>query len=228
MPFPSLDPEMLLRLVLAGFLGSLVGLEREIHGRPAGFRTHLLVALGAALFVLVSLEFYQRFGRSGLPGPPGVDPGRVAAQVVTGIGFLGAGAIIKEGATVRGLTTAACLWVAAAIGVACGVGMFSLAAATTVLALISLLALKKVEAAISKDTYLQVTVFATDRPGLLDSITRAVQECGAGLMEAATERDLVTGTIQHEFNVKLSGRNASCRLLDVLSAVEGVRRIAVR
>lgn len=228
MPFPSLDPEMLLRLVLAGFLGSLVGLEREIHGRPAGFRTHLLVAMGSALFVLVSLEFYLRFGKFGLPGPPGVDPGRVAAQVVTGIGFLGAGAIIKEGATVRGLTTAACLWVAAAIGVACGVGMFSLAVVATMLALASLLALKRVEAMISKDTYLRITVVGADRPGLLDNITQVVRECGVDLMEAATERDLVAGTIHYTFNVRLAGRTNSCRLLDVISTVEGIRRIGVR
>ncbi|MFZ3209642.1 MAG: MgtC/SapB family protein, partial [Geobacteraceae bacterium] len=100
------------QLLLASLLGGLIGLEREVHGRPAGFRTHLLVSLGSCLFVAVSIHFYRLYGNFSGTGPIGVDPGRVAAQVVAGIGFLGAGAIIKDKASVRGLTTAASLWVA--------------------------------------------------------------------------------------------------------------------
>ena len=101
------SPEILLKLVMAAVLGASVGLEREVHGRPAGFRTHLLVSLGSCLFVITSIHFYITFGNFSGVVPFGVDPGRVAAQVVTGIGFLGAGAIIRERASVRGLTTAA-------------------------------------------------------------------------------------------------------------------------
>src|SRR5919108_2868292 len=103
--------EIIGRLLLASLLGGLIGLEREVHGRPAGFRTHLLVSLGACLFVATSLEFYRLYGNFSGIGPVGVDPGRVAAQVVVGIGFIGAGAIIREGSSIRGLTTAACLWI---------------------------------------------------------------------------------------------------------------------
>src|SRR6266568_3401605 len=133
------------RLVLASLLGALIGLEREIHGRPAGFRTHLLVSLGSCLFVVTSIQFYKDFGNFSGQGPIGVDPGRVAAQVVTGIGFLGAGAIMRDKASIRGLTTAACLWIAAAIGLACGVGMYAVSFVVTLLAFASLLLLKKVE-----------------------------------------------------------------------------------
>src|SRR6185369_7777276 len=139
------DVTMAGRLLLASLLGALVGLEREIHGRTAGFRTHLLVSLGSALFVVVSINFYRVFGNFSGTVSVGVDPGRVAAQVVTGIGFLGAGAIIREKASVRGLTTAACLWVAAAVGVACGSGLFLLSTLVATIALISLIALKKIE-----------------------------------------------------------------------------------
>lgn len=224
----SFDLDMVIKLVMAGFLGGLVGLEREIHGRPAGFRTHLLVAMGSALFVVVSQEFYRLFGNFSGPGPVGVDPGRVAAQVVTGIGFLGAGAIIRERGAIRGLTTAACLWMTAAIGVACGVGMIAIAMISTVLALASLLALKKLEAVINKDIYFQITLLSTDLPGQLERIGEVVRGCKAELMETAVKRDVQAETIHFDFRVKMSSRPTSCRLLDLLSGLEGVRQISLK
>ncbi|GAM11606.1 putative protein [Geobacter sp. OR-1] len=139
----ELTLDIAVKLVLASMLGGIIGLEREVHGRPAGFRTHLLVSLGSCLFVITSIFFYQKFGNFTGQGTLGVDPGRVAAQVVTGIGFLGAGAIIREKASIRGLTTAACLWVAAAVGVAVGVGMYATSILVTSLAVINLIFLKK-------------------------------------------------------------------------------------
>jgi putative Mg2+ transporter-C (MgtC) family protein len=120
--------EMVLRLALAGVLGGVIGAEREYRGKVAGTRTHLLVALGSALMLLVS-----RYGFA----DPG-DSGRVAAQIVSGIGFIGAGAIMVDRKSVHGLTTAAGIWVAAGIGMATAAGLYGLAIATTVLALIGL------------------------------------------------------------------------------------------
>ena len=119
---------MLVRLVLAALLGSFVGYERERTGKPAGLRTHGMVALGAALFTVVSVN---GFG-------PGSDTTRVAAMIVSGIGFIGAGAILHERGGVQGLTTAASLWVTAAIGIAVGVGMFLMSAVTTILVFVLL------------------------------------------------------------------------------------------
>ena len=119
----ELHGEMLLRLLVATALGLLVGYERERIGKPAGMRTHGMVSLGAALFTVVSVH---GFGAA-------TDPARIAAQIVTGIGFLGAGAILQDGGGVHGLTTAASLWVTAALGVAAGVGMEVMALATAVL-----------------------------------------------------------------------------------------------
>lgn len=121
-PF-ALDVQMFLLLLIAVVLGALVGYERERAGKPAGVRTHGMVCLGAALFAVVSVH---GFGN-------GSDPARVAAQIVTGIGFLGAGAILHQRGYVQGLTTAASLWVTAAIGLAVGVGMLFMSVATAIL-----------------------------------------------------------------------------------------------
>jgi putative Mg2+ transporter-C (MgtC) family protein len=130
---PSLTwSQELLRVAVAAGLGGAVGVERELREREAGFRTHLLVSVGSCLFTLVSAYGFREFGTRS------VDPTRIAAQIVTGIGFLGAGAIIRQGFAVRGLTTAATLWVVAAIGMASGAGYYSAAVITTALVLVTL------------------------------------------------------------------------------------------
>ena len=135
---PSLSwQEALLRLALAAALGAAVGLERELREREAGLRTHLLVSLGSALFTIASAYGFRDFLVEG-GALVRTDPTRIAAQIVTGIGFLGAGAIIRQGLSVRGLTTAATLWVVAAIGLTTGAGYYSAAVITTALVLVSL------------------------------------------------------------------------------------------
>ena len=123
MDFPS-ELELSLRLVLAVVLGGVIGLERELTDHPAGLRTHIAVALGAALFGIVSAYGFAEFDASRTETNYQVDPTRVASNIVVGIGFLGGGAILKHGATVRGLTTAGSLWVTAAIGLGCALGSY--------------------------------------------------------------------------------------------------------
>src|SRR6478736_7247713 len=134
----SLDIQLALtiRLIGAAVLGAAIGVEREIHSHPAGTRTHLLVSVGSALFTEVSIYGFTGITNAGQLAP--VDPSRVAAQIVTGIGFLGAGAILKYGTSVRGLTTAASLWTAAAIGMAAGAGEWLIAAVGTFITIFSL------------------------------------------------------------------------------------------
>jgi len=135
---PSLSwEESLLRLALAAVFGGAVGLEREFREREAGFRTHMLVSLGSALFTIASAYGFRDFLTHG-GSLVRTDPTRIAAQIVTGIGFLGAGAIIRQGLSIRGLTTAATLWVVAAIGLTTGAGYYSAAAITTLLVIVSL------------------------------------------------------------------------------------------
>lgn len=132
----DLQLALALRLVVAAVLGAAIGLEREYHDHPAGMRTHLLVSVGSATFTVLSIEAFKG---------PGVDPARIAAQVVTGIGFLGAGAILKDRAGIRGLTTAASLWAVAAVGMAAGAAAWGVAIAATLIVLVSLWPLHEIE-----------------------------------------------------------------------------------
>ena len=136
--------ELVLRVCLAAALGGLIGIERELSDQPAGFRTHMLVSVGAALFTLAGAFGLEDF-IGGEVAAVRFDPTRVAAQVVTGIGFLGAGAIMHKGVNVRGLTTAAALWVTAAIGTSIGLGYVSGAVIATVVSLLILYGMKVIE-----------------------------------------------------------------------------------
>jgi putative Mg2+ transporter-C (MgtC) family protein len=131
---PPLD--LTLRLLLAAGLGAAIGVEREWRHKPAGLRTHILIAVGAALFTTISIQL----------AVTSATPDRIAAQIVTGIGFLGAGAILRSGRSVHGMTTAATIWVNAAVGMAAGAGEYAMAAIATVITLVVLLVLPPLEA----------------------------------------------------------------------------------
>lgn len=139
------DIQIIIRLIMSVFLSSLIGLEREIRSRDAGLRTHILIGLSTCLLMLVSIFVAKGFGKGHL-----FDPGRVAAGVVTGIGILCAGTIIRFGASVKGLTTAASLWAVAALGLAVGIGFYTAAYTATVLILVTLFVLSRFERNVSK------------------------------------------------------------------------------
>jgi putative Mg2+ transporter-C (MgtC) family protein len=140
MPIPL--SEVIQRLLLAGALGALIGLEREWNQKSAGLRTNTLIAVGSALFTLMSVELS--------PGVEGADPTRIASQIVTGVGFLGGGAILRTGGSVKGLTTAATIWVNAALGVAAGGGRFRVAFVGALTTLIVLRLLLPIERAVER------------------------------------------------------------------------------
>ena len=185
--------EVLLRVVLAGVLGGAIGAEREIREREAGLRTHMLVAVGAALFTIVSAYAWSDFQFSTANGIT-FDPTRIAAQIVTGIGFLGAGAIIRQGLSIRGLTTAASLWVVAAIGMASGAGYYSAAVITTVVVLVSLWPLRIVAHRIFErirpgELRLEVELRANESPSvLLDALEGQSVAVRAFELEDARDR----------------------------------------
>jgi putative Mg2+ transporter-C (MgtC) family protein len=142
--------QLVLHLLAAAGLAGVLGIERELSDQPAGFRTHMLVGVGSALFAVISAYGFDAVVGRQENVVIRADPSRVAAQIVTGIGFLGGGAILKYGATVRGLTTAASLWVTAAVGTAAGLGMLSIAAATTAIALLTLAVFRPIRAVIRR------------------------------------------------------------------------------
>ena len=143
--YPNLPTswELSARLVLAAFLGAVVGLERELSDHPSGLRTHITVALGSALFAIASAYSWHDFVALRSDNNYQLDPTRIAAQIVSGVGFLGAGAIIKQGNSIRGLTSAAGLWVSAAIGLAVAFGLYIEATVTTVVLTVALVMLKR-------------------------------------------------------------------------------------
>lgn len=199
------------RLLLAAFLGGLIGFERDVHGRPAGLRTNLLVSMGSAIFVILS----EYISLSGAPIEGGLvrtsDPARIAAQVVTGIGFLGAGAIIKEGLTIRGLTTAACLWIVAGIGMAAGAGYYAVAIAATVISLVSLVGLSYFERFYPKDSYRKLTIITTIDADL-SKIIDTVKNKNLKIILFSFERNYDAGTTILRIDLRLFHRGITDKL----------------
>lgn len=157
--------ELIVKLLLSVVLGGIVGYEREYKSRPAGLRTHILVCIGAALVQITAINYYRN------SVIPGMDPMRMGAQVISGIGFLGAGTILKEGANIRGLTTAASIWAVGCIGLAVGTGLYIEAAAATILIYISLKGFKRIEGRIAKNRkYMSLEILADNTPGMIGSI----------------------------------------------------------
>lgn len=159
--------EVAARLLMAMVLGGVIGFEREIDNRPAGFRTHTLVCVGSTLVMLTSQYLFEAYS-----GIVNLDPARLGAQVISGIGFLGAGTIIKYGPHVRGLTTAASLWVVACVGLAIGAGFYWGAITATVLVYITLILLKKVEKIFVRDVgTIEINLGLENKPGQIAKVT---------------------------------------------------------
>lgn len=152
--------EAVIRLILSAIIGGSIGIEREVSNRPAGLRTHILVSVGSTLIMLVSIDGAKI----------GADPSRIAAQVVSGIGFLGAGTILRTGDNVKGLTTAASLWICAGIGLAIGSGNYLGGVVTAVIVLLSLVSLGSVEKKVFKRSYKLFEITGIGRPGLIGDI----------------------------------------------------------
>lgn len=162
--------ELLTRLVLSCILGGIIGYERQSRRKSAGLRTNVLVCLGACLIMVMSEGIYQ-----GVEGHTNANPARLAAQVVSGIGFLGAGAIMKEGLTVTGLTTAACLWVVAGVGLAVGGGFYSGALITTALVFVTLGTLSKLDEWVDHEKNFSLSIHTIDRPGQMLRINNCLE-----------------------------------------------------
>lgn len=182
--------EMGFRLVLAGVAGGLVGLEREVRGRQAGFRTNLLVCVGSCLTMIVSISFAARHWSS--QQQPGVninvDPGRIAYGIMTGVGFLGAGTIIHHRGGVRGLTTGAAMWCVAAMGLAAGFGMYFLTVAATAIVVGALWLLDYAENHLSKVRYRTVTVRCPWAAGVVQKTVAFFRQQGLEVNDVSFER----------------------------------------
>jgi putative Mg2+ transporter-C (MgtC) family protein len=221
----SMELTMLAKLLLAALAGGILGIEREKHGRPAGLRTHLLVSLGSCLMMIISESFFLKYGAEGVESAVRLDPSRTAAQIIAGIGFLGAGVIIKEGINVRGLTTAASLWVVAGMGMAYGMGLWLPATFSLGLALCSLIFLKKLEPLIKKDRYLHLLVVADDRRDVYPELEAIFTKHQLRITDLEGDHNYEAGEIRYEFVVTQHKKRIGRDLSDVIREVEGVKRI---
>ena len=215
--------ELALRVVVAAVLGGAVGFERELRDREAGVRTHLLVSVGAALFTLVSAYAFTDF-RYGLESGITLDPTRIAAQIVTGIGFLGAGAIIRQGLSIRGLTTAAGVWVVAAIGMAAGAGYYVAAFVTTAVVLVGLGPLRPLERTLIARVRREGGVLEVElRPGEpLAPVLRALEAEQARVTRVELDDD--GERRQLRLGLDVTDEALTRTVVERVSALEGVRR----
>ena len=210
-------------LILAAALGAIVGVQREIHGSPAGVRTHLLVAFGSGLFTIVSeTGFLGQVAPADQHLATAYDPTRIAAQIVTGIGFLGAGAILKEGATIRGLTTAASLWTVAAIGMAVGAGEVLLATAGTIIILVSLGPLGRLSTQLAPQAMRQARAQIKVRSiAVVDAVVDRLARDGVDVLATSSE-PLKHGKLSLELTLQLTGRITIAKVMGSILGVEGV------
>jgi putative Mg2+ transporter-C (MgtC) family protein len=211
--------EMILRLVASLILGGLIGWEREYSNHSAGFRTHLLVCLGSTLIMLLSIYGFSQFANE-----PNVrmDPARLAAQVISGIGFLGAGTIFRTGLTVSGLTTAASLWVVAAIGLSVGAGFYMAASIATMMVLIILWILNIVEKKYmpsQKANSLQITI--QDKPGVIAAVQKVIVEAGLSGRKITLQEHDSDGMLLLSVIIKTAKRKAIPLLLEKIKGVDG-------
>ena len=221
----GLHAELLVRLIVGTVLGAVIGYERHLHGRPAGLRTHLIVALASTTFMLVSTHFmyFQHYGKDDLVA---VDPSRIAASVVTGVGFLGGGAILRTALNVQGLTTAAGLWLVAAIGLSAGAGMYTVSVASTLLGVGALTVVRRLE---RKDDHVlrrKITLVLDEAAPPLASILAGLAEGGAVVSPVEYEKRIDEQRVQVTFQARFP-ESAGDGLLEVLESQPGVRRLRI-
>ena len=225
----SIQGEMVLRLLLAALFGGIVGMERGSGDRPAGFRTHILVCAGSALIMLVSMYGFEGYDVVPLEYPRNRDSARIAAQVVSGIGFLGAGTILHEGITVRGLTTAASLWMISAIGLATGAGMYSIGAAATVITFITLTAFHSVEKRFavvnSKSDKKYIRVVTANIPGTVARVAAFLAQNDIKVKTINVQNSTLSDNVVLELYLKFSKETDLALIMDGLQQIEGIKSI---
>jgi putative Mg2+ transporter-C (MgtC) family protein len=215
--------DVLTRLGAALLAGGIVGMERSYHGRPAGFRTHALVALASSMLMLVTV-YQSRWFPSGVPDSIRIDPTRMAQGIMTGIGFLGAGVIFKEGVAVRGLTTAASIWVTSALGILMGVGLFFAATASTLATLAVLTTFRWIERSVPAHVY-AIHVVRFERGNVLpeEELLRMLEGHGFKVSELGYRLTDDGRAFEYRMSVRTTDEKNLTRLAETLKKLEPIR-----
>lgn len=214
------EAQIIIRLILAFLLGGLIGMERELHGRAAGLRTHILVCLGSSLIMLTSIHMFYLYRDVAT-----IDPARIAAGVITGIGFLGAGAIIRFRASVRGLTTAASLWAVAGIGLAIGSGFYLGAYVTSAIVLFVLFFLTRLEKALGrKDWYRVIAVETKGGAQQLKDIRSVLSDYKVEIRDFEIKKKPDSDNVIVELNLKLATDRQDDQILTDVMRIKGAER----
>ncbi len=218
------EVQIILRVLVGAALGAVVGFERERQDQPAGLRTHMILVIGATLAMVLSVNLGFLYARPGTPA----DPARLAAQVISGIGFLGAGAILRYGFNVKGLTTATSLWTMAIVGMAVGAGYYLVGVITTALMLIVLTLLNILENRFVRTSISRyISIEADYSKGLVKSIRHIVQEMSDSLLSFNIQKHVKNKRLRIQVVARVSRDQALEELIEVLSDVDGVRNLKV-
>lgn len=210
--------DIIVRLLISAALGAVIGFERERQGQPAGLRTHIILVIGAALAMMLSINI----------AVPNNDPGRLAAQVISGIGFLGAGAILRYGPNVKGLTTATSLWTMAIVGLAVGMGEYLAGVGATVLLLCVLVLLNLFEKRfINPISTITLTVIAEDRSGLVEDLKKVALSQARSLSSISLRKNLKRRRTQVVMVLRVRGDSTHEKLMDLISEVRGVKAFKI-
>lgn len=212
---------MIGRIALAAVLGLMIGLERERHGRAAGLRTCMLVAMAGALIMSLSLHLSQVFAPAGINSMVRMDPGRLASYAIAGMGFLGAGAIIQGRASARGVTTGAAMWTCTVLGLAVGAGLYLPATVTVVLVLFALIFLRRIARRVRQDQYVNLEVDSTDL-GVHDEIRQLCERYDARILFSGRERCIETRIAKLTFSLAITSGNRWSDFLDELENLSGI------
>ncbi len=217
--------EIILRLLLGTLLGGIIGFERQTHGRPAGFRTQLLVCVACVLIMIISEGYYAQTAMN--PQYTRVDPTRIAAGAMTGVGFLGAGVILKTGLSIQGLTTAACIWIVSAIGLAVGAGQYVAAITGFVITFFSLWLLRIFETRMPRLVYKYITL-VTDASGEEEPIRKLFADLGFDVVR--TDYDVRVAEKEKTYVFVVTSRDGTLMkdVISRLTGLGGVRRIEIK
>lgn len=217
--------EIAFKLILGALLGGAIGFERQSHGRPAGFRTHLIVCLASVLIMIVSDRYYQLSTLN--PDIIRIDPARIAAGAITGIGFLGAGVILKSGFTVQGLTTAACLWIVSAIGLAIGSSLYAPALITFFITLLALWGLRKVERKVSTLVY-RILVITMDIEAPEEEVLGPFSQKGISISGIDYEVDKPRKETTYHIKFVTRDEEKIKSIVESLKELEGLKKLYLK